>query len=121
VTEPELLDLAGLAARWSVTEDEARRVVSKRGVPFIRVSAAIDRISWKYIRFSLHEIREWENTHQERLPAKPEESTPIPRKTRKIEEPEGPSLLGNWRRPSLTSQVLDEVQQRTPKRKSGAK
>ena len=67
MSEPELLDLAGLAARWSVTENEARRVVRVKRVPFIRVTPSIDRINWRLIRFRLSEVREWEARSEEQF------------------------------------------------------
>jgi hypothetical protein len=115
VTEPELLDLAGLAARWSISEDEARRVVSKRGVPFIRVDSSIERINWKKVRFRLQAIRDWEDRSQERFRPRSEQETKKP-----ILVPTGPTIMGNWRRPAPPAQPLEDPPKRSPKRKSGA-
>jgi hypothetical protein len=118
VTEPELLDLAGLAARWNITEYEARRVVSRKGVPFIRVSAADDRINWKKVRFRLQAIREWEDRSQERFASREEQ--PAKEKNRTPLRSDGPSLLGNWRRPAPPAQPREDPPKRSPKRKTGA-
>jgi hypothetical protein len=99
MSEPELLDLAALAARWGVTENEARRVVRIKKVPFIRMTSS-DRINWRLIRFRLSEVRAWEAKAEEQFQSRAKQSNKKPAKRIAVS---GSTIMGDWRKSSPTS------------------
>jgi hypothetical protein len=59
-----LLNLSDLAARWEISEREAIEVVRRRGVPFLRVTHAIDRVGWDKVRFLPASVEEREQARR---------------------------------------------------------
>jgi hypothetical protein len=98
-----LLNLSDLAARWDISEREAIEVARRRGVPFFRVTYAINRVGWDKMRFLLASVEEWERANLQRFKGEmPRVASPLPRrKSASVDaEPRQKSRLDNWREPS---------------------
>jgi hypothetical protein len=76
-----LLNLSDLAARWEISEREAIEVVRRRGVPFLRVTHATDRVGWDKVRFLPASVEEKERANLERFKGEsPRVAPPSPRR-----------------------------------------
>lgn len=63
-----MLVIDDLAERWKVSLAQAKRIVREEQVPFLTLRAWDMRIDWRFVRFTLEAVEEWERGRQRILP-----------------------------------------------------
>jgi len=67
------MTIKDLAARWGVSEREARQIVKDGQVPFIALKAFEANINWTFVRFQPEAVASWEESRERRATtAKPQ-------------------------------------------------